>query len=1034
MNGNIIEMNVYYKKKIFIILLFVSLVLSISFVSALSNPASVYCKEIAKEYSDYSYKIKTNSDGSQYGVCIIDGKEYEEWNFFKGKIGQDYSYCKKLGYDSKTISDKNGEYAVCFKGNLKKVSGGEKFVSEEIKVDELMNLSSKLRDKRELTNKKAITTSELKDSSLSLNLNLDSKTIVYNQTNFNYWDWRTPPNSTKWGSANYTYFDINNGFITSIKDQGSCGSCWAFSSIAGIEAKYEINKNESRLNPDLSEQYFVSCDFSSYLGESQAGCGGGWMDIALKYAKESGITDNSCLPYADLSGCSTSCSGCTYTVGENCSNLLCNQKCSDASTRMWNITDYTTTYQGGATILQLTNNETKQYLIENGPMVTGIYMETSNDPGTGIYRCTDDAHISNHGVLLVGYNDTGSDSTSYWIFKNSWGTSWGMSGYFKVGFNECNVTSEFEFPSVVNSPTNYAPSIIITSPTNTTYYQIDTTFNFTVKTKNSTTATCDLKLNGIINQTNTSVTNNTETIFSLNLSSGSNNYSIICWENNLGIINESSNIQFSVVLDVVAPFINFSIPTTQEGSYNISNIWANVSVNDTGSNIDTLKIYIYDYDSGITINSSINKTINSQTATVFVNFTNVPDGSYILNVTVNDSLGNINSTQILNIIINKNSPVITINSPANNSWNNGIYFNVSVNEESNCWAEFNNTNITLEGKSGITESKYYEDLTIAESSNNNSYNVTYYCNDSLNNLNKSNIIFFGIDKTPPEIVLSSPDDSTSSTTTAYNFTFNVSDNNSILQCSLVFNNVIIHTIYSISKTATNGMYNSSLSTGTHLWSINCTDSAGNQNKSINRILIITSSGNTETSSSPSGGGGGGGGGATTYSPTTSETYLGYTKQLSSNDKISFTSNSENHLLILKSVIGNYSNITIESNPINFILFIGQEKKVDVNNDSYYDLNVKLNTIKGSVANLTIKNLNEYYGNLSGNKVITKDENITQNNESNTNEVKTEENLVLGYVVLGIGAFVIILVVIKIINKFKRKRRFNIPKKFKYIKR
>ena len=110
--------------------------------------------------------------------------------------------------------------------------------------------------------------------------------------------------------------------------------------------------------------------------------------------------------------------------------------------------------------------------------------------------------------------------------------------------------------------------------------------------------------------------------------------------------------------------------------------------------------------------------------------------------------------------------------------------------------------------------------------------------------------------TAPTITLISPADAYLSTDTAYNFTFNVSSEGDVSNCSLILDNSIINLITSVSETSTNGMYNSSLAVGTHTWSINCTDDSNNLGNSSTRTLVITTV--VPATTVPGGGAGGGG--------------------------------------------------------------------------------------------------------------------------------------------------------------------------------
>lgn len=215
-----------------------------------------------------------------------------------------------------------------------------------------------------------------------------------------------------------------------MKAQGSCGSCWAFASIGGVEAMVNIIENNPNFDIDLSEQYLVSdC--------SNAGsCCGGSRPLALRYIRDEGVPDECCFPYADGS-CScdpiTLTCNCRYSNPPDvCSDKQCSDKCGDSDKRLWKIDDYKT----------INTIDIKKYLVEFGPIVTGMYWEDdtpdrwdSND----VYHCRNTHNTTNHAILIVGYNDTGG----YWIVKNSWGANWGpdSNGFFKLGYGECGLGS-----------------------------------------------------------------------------------------------------------------------------------------------------------------------------------------------------------------------------------------------------------------------------------------------------------------------------------------------------------------------------------------------------------------------------------------------------------------------------------------------------------------------------------------------------------------------------------------------------------------
>jgi cathepsin L len=177
------------------------------------------------------------------------------------------------------------------------------------------------------------------------------------------------------------------GGVTSVKNQGSCGSCWAFSSVAAVESSYLI-KNKVTL--DLSEQQLVSC--SNIYGTG--GCNGGWPASALKYPLNYGITTEAAYPYVAKTGtCQTS--GGIYKISQVKTSAYDN--CGGIRTQL-----------------------------QNGPVSVTLDASDWGYYKSGVFKCNPQVSI-NHAVTLVGY-----DGNKNWIIKNSWGTGWGASGYMTI--------------------------------------------------------------------------------------------------------------------------------------------------------------------------------------------------------------------------------------------------------------------------------------------------------------------------------------------------------------------------------------------------------------------------------------------------------------------------------------------------------------------------------------------------------------------------------------------------------------------------
>jgi C1A family cysteine protease len=242
-----------------------------------------------------------------------------------------------------------------------------------------------------------------------------------------------PPSRLTQAPPVFDWRDYNGAnWITPIKDQGNCGSCWAFATIGTVEAMYNIRAGYPELDPDLSEQYLVSdCHIAPFYDQN---CCGGSGRIALRYVRDYGIPDEDCMPYVDgyFNGCTCSdntCDwNCEHSTGDDCSDTICDDRCSDWNGRLRNI---------DSTDALDTPDEIKENIAYLGPATASMCMGTANCGAYwdgDVYRCEVDDD-TDHLVVLVGYDDAGQ----YWIAKNSWGSNWEDGGYFKIGYGECSI-------------------------------------------------------------------------------------------------------------------------------------------------------------------------------------------------------------------------------------------------------------------------------------------------------------------------------------------------------------------------------------------------------------------------------------------------------------------------------------------------------------------------------------------------------------------------------------------------------------------
>ncbi|MDY6892475.1 MAG: PKD domain-containing protein, partial [Chloroflexota bacterium] len=331
----------------------------------ISNPAAMYCEELG-----YEYKVVLTDEGEQ-GVCSLpNGEEVDAWAFYKGEVGQEFSYCAQQGLDIAPQMERDSFAQECITCVMD--DGSSRTASELLSLERKITFGVQEFD----TNIERLNTT-----------NDEERTLEVTTTSIpDYFDWR------------------NNGgdWLTPVRNQGGCGSCWAFAAVGIVEAQYNIFSGNPQLDLDLSEQYLVS-DCSPNCGD----CGGGGPACALGFIRDQGITDEACLPYI-------------------ASNSPCSGLCPDWSERLYTIDE-----RG---YVQNNIQAIRESVIEEGPLVVamGIGSKFGGYWDGDIYRCTND-NGANHAVVIVGYDET----DNYWIVRNSWGSGFGDGGYFKVGCEEC---------------------------------------------------------------------------------------------------------------------------------------------------------------------------------------------------------------------------------------------------------------------------------------------------------------------------------------------------------------------------------------------------------------------------------------------------------------------------------------------------------------------------------------------------------------------------------------------------------------------
>nr|AAF40414.1 papain-like cysteine proteinase isoform I [Ipomoea batatas] len=225
----------------------------------------------------------------------------------------------------------------------------------------------------------------------------------------------------------------DHGAVTPVKNQGTCGSCWSFSTTGALEGANFLATGKL---VSLSEQQLVDCDHEcdpEEAGSCDSGCNGGLMNSAFEYTlKAGGLMREEDYPYTgnDLQ--------------------VCRFDKTKIAAKVANFS-----------VVSLDEDQIAANLVKNGPLavaINAVFMQTYIGGVSCPYICS---KRLDHGVLLVGYGSAGyapirMKEKPYWIIKNSWGESWGENGYYKIcrGRNVCGVDSMVSTVAAVSTTTS----------------------------------------------------------------------------------------------------------------------------------------------------------------------------------------------------------------------------------------------------------------------------------------------------------------------------------------------------------------------------------------------------------------------------------------------------------------------------------------------------------------------------------------------------------------------------------------------------
>ena len=236
-------------------------------------------------------------------------------------------------------------------------------------------------------------------------------------TNIDY-EYVAPTTETTPVGALPTNFDprdgskFNKACIHPVRDQQQYGSCWAFGATEALSDRFCIAGKDVILAP----QDPVSCDTNNY------GCDGGYLNYVWAYFTNSGVVTEACWPYTSGGGDSGVCRKTCTGSGQTWTKYKC---------------------KTGSVVHPTSISGIQTELYNNGPMEAAftVYEDFFNYK-SGVYYHVSGGMAGGHAIKMLGWGHDSASGLDYWLCANSWGTSWGDSGFFKIKQGDCGINGQ----------------------------------------------------------------------------------------------------------------------------------------------------------------------------------------------------------------------------------------------------------------------------------------------------------------------------------------------------------------------------------------------------------------------------------------------------------------------------------------------------------------------------------------------------------------------------------------------------------------